>query len=1713
MSTDASPRFMDDEANALLDNFSDDTDEDEIEDPLEVEPDPRVLLHENGVVGPTQIDMVSNAKFKHHYAEVAHDLAVKNKLAAEAKIKSDTAEHAVQKQTGVVAKLRKEARRGDAAARAALAAAEGSLHTLEEIAAREAKVLNHAEQMASRAEVTFGKLREQAAAEHIVEVQNRKLLQLKAATISQKRDEVLRSTNSRRQSRHAAAVARANEIEEQRSAQLGATMQAMKAARARVARLGKEVKAGAATLTQLQTQTLAQRSTAVTELKKSIEREYKKIEGRNDKLARKEAELRQREQAEHNEILREGRNPYEVFRRRRLKKEQQKKLHQLQTNIRDKKMAIAERMLRDDEFLRKRDKKAQADKEHEQSYKNSLKRSHKDKKIEAYMKSVTKSGTGMVDPTGRAFRLDPSKLTTVKNNKFGLGGADADVIRKLEKKKKLRNVEPASILLRKSRSPGSSDDKRRSNNGHDSDDDMRPHGDDDIETGSEEEPDADLDPAAATIYGSAMAGLFQKTAAPRAQQSAGNQRASSAPTTAKRSQQAASDQNKLATRELSVLEKNMITDALSRQKDNLVSKQVVWGKEFTGRAFLSKPDVIEFKDFVVGQKMRRSIVLTNVSYSFNTFKVLDLPDEVRDFFHIKYTRPGRMSAGMTCTLQITFVPKTQHDIHAELPLLAQTGPFTIPIVCLAKKAKPVLSTRVLHLEDVVTGEEESCAVTLSNLGALDTGYEIIRRGHFADDKFRGRGDEVEDQNISESHLSMLHFPTSGIVKSRKQRTLTFSFVPTEAGVDFTLRLLVRFSDPNCPDQEIKVRASSAKVPIYVQQKVVDFRCCVVGKLYRCDFVLCNRGKSALKAQLPKSPHLRDALEFNPDVGFIQGATVDPVTGAKQPGCMTIQLRFRPTLELLERCAKFVLGNEDCVVQDASAPWLPMARLDRTFQVPIQVNVPDQVMPVSFALLAQLDENDVSFQPSVLDFGTVYASQGSELSLKLTSHAAVPQRFSFINLPPEIEVLPFDGPSTLLPFESTTLRVILQPSSATGKDFSLTCRTSLNRTFSVRVRALAVDPPLQLSQTVVKFRPVAPGDWIEQSVFLRNVGVSGDPSRTVQDVSSQQIPEKEFQIVIPEAIRDEIKISPIVGTVAPGGSTRIEVEFSPKPKPKPVEVAGDLSAHESDGETPATGTAGPDGEAAGDETTDAAVTVDDAAAETSPTASTANEDNGSTLPNLGSVTESQHNEGAEPWSLHSKWLIPVLVRDKPSRTLVDDGTQASPSDPETYTPMFLSVQTTTVERVLVATPEAVSFNQVAVGNTETVTVRLQNVSQSTAQLVLQPLNPTGPFRVVNAIRPLAPNASLDVLVQFAPKQELRFCESLVVTSQLGRFAVTLTGQGVSPVLQMTPEDGRVDLGHVLAGRIVTQTITLENTSVFPLPVQLVPTSAQPSTFSNLPVFDCSPCELVVAPQKKRTVTIRFAPDHEQAGPYYFSYKVVTPNEKDADRTLDLIGHCWERQLFAVSDDPMALADPTTSSNDSLKFRVPRTLGVFASADASGATGGDVDGKPEDPFFLFDQLDALAAAEPDSDFVPLRPAEIDVLQPDRQLPRRLVLEFPKLDEAGRSSRSITVGSCAVDAAAGGAGGSFTLAFENGDDDGGFTASSMGGALSSGARTDVTFSFQQAAQEEDLPKGPVRITQWIERTLKLTLTGGFVPSRGTASDDAALDVEVVLRVLALR
>lgn len=117
---------------------------------------------------------------------------------------------------------------------------------------------------------------------------------------------------------------------------------------------------------------------------------------------------------------------------------------------------------------------------------------------------------------------------------------------------------------------------------------------------------------------------------------------------------------------LSKFEKNCFQKAKERQLNRLNNgiEQIAAGKIFNGIAFVADPCEIIFTDFEIGKKYKKNISFTNTSYSFNSFKLVEMSEDIVEYFAISYERMGRMSAGVSVNIEIIFSPKRNIDIHS-----------------------------------------------------------------------------------------------------------------------------------------------------------------------------------------------------------------------------------------------------------------------------------------------------------------------------------------------------------------------------------------------------------------------------------------------------------------------------------------------------------------------------------------------------------------------------------------------------------------------------------------------------------------------------------------------------------------------------------------------------------------------------------------------------------------------------------------------------------------------------------------------------------------------------------------------------------------------------------------------------------------------------------------------------------------------------------------
>lgn len=814
-----------------------------------------------------------------------------------------------------------------------------------------------------------------------------------------------------------------------------------------------------------------QRVKAVLELKTNMENAAGELQGLNEKRQLREMEEKREEKRIFNELVSQGKNPYEVFRRRTIQKRAQKKLKAQKSKIQQAEMDIAKRMIADDARLRAKEAIEKKHKDYVDKYQSELGRKSKEDRIQRYM--IEKTSKELVDPTGRVFRIEPSQVTTIKDHSFGLGKSSVksteqrDAIIDIVRSKTVhQDVEPIARFIPKlqteQQQPKSALNKE----------------------------DVDTDEMLGTIPGSTGSGNLAVKV-----NSVGNK--------PKRTK----------------LEEKLFQNALQRQKDNMVQKQIVWGKEFKGQAFLSTPNVLWFKDFTVNEPTTLKFQLTNVSNTFNHFKILSLPDRYKDFFEISYTKPGRMSAGMTCSLSITFSPKLNDDIEIKIPMLAKTGKFFIPLRCTTKKAAPVVDQNIVAFPRVVRGETTKLSVVLKNEGALQLPYTIrLKSKQFETEKAScddatsfqdGNAKSTEEIEFLETALGYyeakedpsidpVRSPADGILERYSSKTLTFVFSPMECG---EIERMYEIEFPELDPISLQLSGLVVDVPIYAENRLIDFRSCCDKKLYRSKLILRNRGRVALKCTVKVPSELQECIEFLPGFGYVQGSN----------GAFEFQVKFRPQLEqLLKRCEKYIIKTLDSKC---------------FFAVPIHVDVSGQTLPAHFVITASICKPDLSISTSKIDFKRCFTDRTCTKRIEIQNMCQMPQKFGFVKLNSCVSLTPNGGFGLLLPGEKRSIDVKFSPTSAIAYNFNLICRTTLNQEYIVQCFGQGVTPVLQFSDTVVEFGAIAALESTSYSIVVQNTSPTPQTAEFI-------IPQGSNLSIRPQVIRN----------LPPSESLRIEIEF-------------------------------------------------------------------------------------------------------------------------------------------------------------------------------------------------------------------------------------------------------------------------------------------------------------------------------------------------------------------------------------------------------------------------------------------------------------------------------------------------------------------------------------------------------------------------------------------
>ncbi|XP_036960629.1 cilia- and flagella-associated protein 74 isoform X2 [Acanthopagrus latus] len=898
--------------------------------------------------------------------------------------------------------------------------------------------------------------------------------------------------------------------------------------------------------------------------------------------------------------------------------------------------------------------------------------------------------------------------------------------------------------------------------------------------------------------------------------------------------------------------------AISSGKLNVVV-QKVHGKELRRPPFLSKPEIIIFKDFEVGKMYKKKIVLTNNSYITNHCKLLGVSTHLKDFISINFEPPGSLSAGMSCEMQAVFQPMINEDLEGEVQFASAMGPFSVPVRCTIKKCDLEVDSQFIDFGLHVVGQTISRTVTLTNKGALATHFSLDTAACLSPESSHvqvptqisaNTCQEISSENTtSENQRSSASTGTGELQPQQDSQELSEvlqqeqsvsepsatgpeavleSCVSTNVdarmdhseGGDISLgnvreghigpfesiKLEVVFT-PTIPgeaelDFHIKFSDISSKpIPIQVRAVAVSIPVWVVQP--SIDLKICMFDHLYQDSIMVQS-RAKTALKLTFDVcrEMRKHMEILPKTGFIQAqSSFNAQLKFLPRCSLSKDAKKFFDSDTGVL------------------EVPMTVQVAGQVKPVHFTVQAVVTSSDLQFDRTEVDFGCCSIYQTVISSVRLTNLSLLPQDFGFLRPPEFIEVQPNDGFGTLLPQETLEIDLIFCARKAKEYSFQLSCKSGINRDFHLSCQAVVVSPPLELSHSLVQFGATAVGDHSTTIISLINRETNHNQSKQPIDPQTKDamtlVAPRLFSFLPPKD--SDISIAPSAGTLLPGERCLVQVTFRPRLLDQEIKEEAlrlfhrakllrekelERNTHTEKEEVPVETSKGKK------------VSV------------VPNNSKVSDGPKTEQLTEPLNPADIQPGSVQYKdarasllysftqryreYTVPCFVSD---RILPEDQQEQPAWSP--FNTLDLQLQCPAVQPALVVISNnglnTIDFHQVAVGEKVIKRLTVQNISKESLDLRSSVLDVHGVFSLLNALRCIRPGDKHTLVLAFSPCLEEKYCETLEVRSQKMTLRMTLRGAGVVPAVTCSHPGGVLDFGYVLEKESITQVFKLQNSS--------------------------------------------------------------------------------------------------------------------------------------------------------------------------------------------------------------------------------------------------------------------------------------------------------------
>ena len=957
--------------------------------------------------------------------------------------------------------------------------------------------------------------------------------------------------------------------------------------------------------------------------------------------------------------------------------------------------------------------------------------------------------------------------------------------------------------------------------------------------------------------------------------------------------------------------------AMEKLKTGIVRKQVAAGREFKGQPFRSQPDIIIFKDFEVEKSYQKKVQLTNVSYTVNYCKFVEITDNLKYFCSVEFDPPGSLSAGLTCWFQIKFTPRVDRDLEGAVCFLTQTGPFEIPVKCLKKKCIVSLEIDRLDFGRICKGEKSRKSIQLKNEGIIPTDFtignvtldetmdkvqskveieqpqeqtdetmdkvqsgleidqsqeqkdeiKVIAESKVEIEQSQEKQDEVQTEgsifDIIKTDIEATSYikclKPSGHLAGYSECDIDFEFTPDEAGVevrDFAIKFIQEGVEPII----CTVCAESVGLPVWLEKESLDLRICTVGYFYQDSITIHNQATNSMNVSTDIPNALSNFIHILPKNALVQGQNK-----------LNLQLQFNPTLELLDERYNLYFDSEN-----------------GEFRNKFNFICKGQTLPLPFTLTAILTRAEISFDKTQINFGTCHMQESVVSTVQLTNHSLLPQKIGFISVPQYITISPNDGFITLLPKEEYMLRIAFIPDKIRLYEFSLTCKTEYDKDYTISCTGKAVQSGLQLSHTKVTFRSTDIDDFTFADVHISNprtARLSSAKVRGVAPVNSSRV----FQFQIPDSV--PIRITPDAGILATGEECKVSIEFSPViPTQEIIEQAREnLKEKEKEKEDLKSVEGG-----------------------TSSRTPTLEKKSTGTLRKSSKIEldiPKEIKEDSPDWFEAKEKLLSVYQEKTDTfriHCFVSIATQS---------PKVIPDETLQLEVILPSNKpllklnslqgKCVEFGECLIGMKIVKNLELENISDHEIVFKVVPLNINGPFEVINAPRPISPGKTFNLIVNFVPQtNELCHEQCIICYNEYNKTTFFLSAKGVTPALDVVDTQGNPIGEELLVGDVVLKetldcVFSIANDTSISCDYWCDLTKLDTGkNFTGIQAFNICPIHGEIAANSKKDITINFTPDRPSL--LFCEEITIKINKKPNYFTFKIKGRSLETNMYPHHD---------------------------------------------------------------------------------------------------------------------------------------------------------------------------------------------------------------------